>query len=94
MRDAVLAVLPNVLAIYVHGRFARGEPWSDSDIDLAIPRDAGAPPWNRLEIGADLAARLQREVDLVDLRSASDGLRREDRERGEDRSFPDHSVAL
>lgn len=82
MRDAVLAVFPNVQAIYVYGSFARGEQWPDSDIDLAILRDAGAPSWNRLEVDADLASRLQREVDLVDLRSASDVLRREVLESG------------
>lgn len=74
-REAVLAAFPDAQAIYVYGSFSRGEQWPDSDIDLAILREPGAAAWNPLEVGADLAASLQREVDLVDLRAASDVLR-------------------
>lgn len=74
-REAVLAAFPDAQAIYVYGSFARGEQWPDSDIDLAILREPGAAAWNPLEVGADLVAKLRREVDLVDLRAASDVLR-------------------
>lgn len=82
-RSALLAAFPDVLAIYVYGSFARGEQWPDSDVDLAILREPGATAWNPLELGADLAAQLQREVDLVDLRTASDVLRCEVLESGQ-----------
>jgi predicted nucleotidyltransferase len=35
-RDALLAALPDVWAIYVYGSFARGDEWPNSDIDLAV----------------------------------------------------------
>lgn len=33
--DALLAALPDAWAIYVFGRFARGEEWPGSDLDSA-----------------------------------------------------------
>ena len=35
-RDAVLAAVPEVWAVYVYGSFARGEDWPDSDLDIAV----------------------------------------------------------
>jgi len=76
-REAILAVLPDAWAIYIHGSFARGEEWPTSDLDLAVllPHDRNIP--DRLQLAADVSRRVGREVDLIDLRRVGDVLRRE-----------------
>lgn len=81
-RDAVLAAIPEVWAIYVYGSFARGEDWPDSDLDIAVL----LPPEQRipdvLELIGEISKRAHRDVDLVDLRHAGDVLRHEVLESG------------
>lgn len=76
-RDALLAALPDVWAIYVFGSFARGEEWPQSDLDLAVL----LPPARKIEdplgIMSGVSARVHRDADIVDLRRAGDVLRRE-----------------
>jgi predicted nucleotidyltransferase len=81
-RDAVLTALPEVWAVYVYGSFARGEDWPDSDLDIAVllPPDQRIP--DLLELIGDVAQRVHRDVDVVDLRRAGDVLRREVLESG------------
>jgi len=76
-REAILAVLPDAWAIYIHGSFARGDEWPTSDLDLAVllPHDRNIP--DRLQLAADVSRRVGREVDLIDLRRVGDVLRRE-----------------
>jgi len=76
-RDAVLAALPDVMAIYVYGSFARGEDWPSSDLDIAILLPPGRQVTDILQLVNDISRRVHREVDLVDLRQAGDVLRRE-----------------
>lgn len=74
-RDALVERLPKVWAVYVHGSFALGDARLDSDLDLAVllpPGETLEQPW---ELAAKLATRVGRDVDLVDLRQASDILR-------------------
>jgi predicted nucleotidyltransferase len=82
-RDAVLAALPDALAIYVYGSFARGEQWPNSDLDIAVLM----PPERRipdvLQLISHIAQSVHREIDLVDLRQAGDVLRREVLESGQ-----------
>ena len=82
-RDAVLAALPDALAIYVYGSFARGEQWPSSDLDIAVLM----PPERRisdvLQLISHFAQSVHREIDLVDLRQAGDVLRREVLESGQ-----------
>ena len=82
-RDAVLAALPDALAIYVYGSFARGEQWPSSDLDIAVLM----PPERRipdvLGLISHIAQGVHREIDLVDLRQAGDVLRREVLESGQ-----------
>lgn len=73
----MLAALPDVLTIYVHGSFARGESWPDSDLDIAVLLPPGRRIPDPLQLIGDLSQRVHREVDLVDLRQAGDVLRRE-----------------
>ena len=73
--DALRGALPDVVAIYVFGSAATGQEHPDSDLDMALlpagPVDAGAL-W---ELGQVLAGSAGRDVDLVDLRSASTVMR-------------------
>jgi uncharacterized protein len=74
-RDAVLGVLPDVWAIYLYGSVARGDAGPHSDLDLAVllpPNNSLERPWH---LAGELAAKLGRDVDLVDLRQAGDVLR-------------------
>lgn len=74
-RDVLLDWLPGAWAVYVYGSFARGDAGPDSDLDLAVllpPDQALEMPW---DIATRVAERVRREVDLVDLRRASDVLR-------------------
>jgi predicted nucleotidyltransferase len=73
LRDRV----PALEAVYLFGSALHG-PWRpESDLDLAI--DAGRPfdAARRHELALALAAAIDREVDLVDLRAANTVLRRE-----------------
>lgn len=68
--------LPDLKVVYVFGSAAQGQPLRpDSDVDLAVlparPLDAVA----RWDLQERLAALLHRDVDLVDLRSASTVMR-------------------
>jgi len=76
-RDALLAALPDALAIYVYGSFAQGDEWAQSDLDLAVllPPDQDIP--DVLDLMAQVSARTGRDVDLVNLRKVGDVLRRE-----------------
>lgn len=69
--------MPDALAIYVYGSFARGEEWPDSDLDLAVLLPPGQGISDILQMLAELRETTGRDVDLVDLRTASDVLRRE-----------------
>ena len=81
-RDVLLAALPGALAIYVYGSFARGEEWPGSDLDLAVLLPYGHEAWDKLALMGQVALRVKREVDLIDLHEASDVLRREVLESG------------
>jgi len=67
LRDA----LSTLQAIYLFGSQASGAANAESDVDLAIllPRPLSAA--QRWALAGELAERLNREVDLVDLRQAS-----------------------
>jgi len=62
-------------ALYRFGSAERGTPRPDSDIDLAILLDKPLPELRRFELAQELAIQLHRDVDLVDLRSASTVMR-------------------
>jgi predicted nucleotidyltransferase len=74
-REVVLAALPETRALYVYGSFARGEERSDSDLDLAVLLPDGRRIPNAWELGSEIALRVKRDVDVVDLGRASDVLR-------------------
>lgn len=94
-RDAVLAALPDAWAVYVHGSLASGEEWPQSDLDLAVLLPPGQDIPDLLGLIAEIASRVGRDVDLVDLRRAGDVIRREVLEHGHaiHVSDPDHVLS-
>lgn len=75
-RDAVAlgllrAALPGLIAVYRFGSSATGASRPDSDVDLAVLADRKLDPVSRFALQEQLAGALLRDVDLVDLRSAS-----------------------
>lgn len=66
-----------VQALYVFGTAARGEERPDSDIDLAVLPRQPLTDLQRWELAQELALVLGKDVDLIDLRTASTVLRSE-----------------
>ncbi|MCI0574461.1 MAG: nucleotidyltransferase domain-containing protein [Myxococcaceae bacterium] len=67
---ATRAVIPDARAVYVFGSYSRGEARPESDIDLAVLPARPLSPVERFDKAQALAARLMRDVDLVDLSRA------------------------
>lgn len=68
---AVLSVLPDVQAVTLFGSRAEGADNPGSDLDLAVLLPRRADPVEVWEAGEAIARRLDVDVDLVDLRTAS-----------------------
>lgn len=76
MNDASLSeyihkAVPGLIALYRFGSQAKGIARPASDIDLAILSREPMPNLRRFELAQELATQLHRDVDLVDLRTAS-----------------------
>jgi len=67
--------IPDVIAVYQFGSQTRGELRPTSDIDLAILARELIPDEQRFEIAQELATQMHRDVDLLDLRTASTVMR-------------------
>ncbi len=67
--------LPTVHTAYLFGSQARGEALPSSDIDVAVMCAQPLSALERFDAQERLAAELDRDVDLVDLRQASTVLR-------------------
>lgn len=67
----IRAAIPDVLAIYRFGTWGTVDERADSDIDLAILPLQPLAATTRWQVAQGLAAVAKRDVDLVDLRSAS-----------------------
>jgi hypothetical protein len=68
---------PEIAFAYLFGSLARGDHGPASDVDIAVFHaypPASHPVPTILELEADLARQLRREVQVVDLRSASPDL--------------------
>lgn len=63
--------LPDVQAIYLFGSQATGGAGRHSDVDLAVLLPSPLAAERRWELMATVANRLDRDVDLVDLRRAT-----------------------
>jgi len=67
--------LPGLVAVYRFGSTSTGDARRGSDVDVAVLVEDALDPVRRFELQERLAALLRRDVDLVDLRSASTVLR-------------------
>ncbi len=71
----VRKAVPDLIALYRFGSQATGEARPESDVDLAILAAGPCAPQCLITLREELAALLHRDVDLVDLRTASTVLR-------------------
>ena len=69
--DCLQRALPGIIAIYRFGSTAAGTAAPTSDIDIAVLAAARIPAAVRFDAQETLASRLGRDVDLVDLSTAS-----------------------
>lgn len=73
--DALHDAVPGLIAVYRFGSTAHDQTHSKSDVDIAFLAAAPIDPTARFELQEHLAQRVGRDVDLVDLRSASTVMR-------------------
>jgi predicted nucleotidyltransferase len=69
--ETLRSALPELLAVYRFGSHGSLSERSDSDIDLAVLALQPLDPLRVWDLGQELAVKLKREVDLVDLARAS-----------------------
>ena len=63
--------VPSLIALYRFGSQAKGLARAESDLDLAVLACDPIPAMRRFELAQELAIQLHRDVDLIDLRTAS-----------------------
>ena len=63
--------LPTVRLIYLFGSYVNQQENAESDIDIAFLADKKLLPIKRWEIQQQLADQLNKDIDLIDLLSAS-----------------------
>jgi predicted nucleotidyltransferase len=76
-KQAILATLPDIWAIYVHGSIARNDDMPGSDLDLGLLLPPGRTLPDMLNLKAQLAEATGRETDIADLRLCGNMLRKE-----------------
>lgn len=69
--ESLRYALEGLRLVYLFGSAADGSAHDGSDLDVAFLADASPAPMERFTAQEDLARALNRDVDLVDLRSAS-----------------------
>ncbi|MGA6828164.1 type VII toxin-antitoxin system MntA family adenylyltransferase antitoxin [Nitrospira sp. NS4] len=84
--------VPGLIALYRFGSQAKGTARPDSDVDLALLARDPIPGMRRFELAQELAIQLHRDVDLVDLRSASTVMRMQVISTGTCLDAPDESA--
>ena len=67
--------VPNLIALYRFGSQAKGTAHPESDLDLAVLARDPIPAMRRFELAQELAIQFHRDVDHIDLRSASTVMR-------------------
>jgi predicted nucleotidyltransferase len=67
--------VPGLIALYRFGSHAKNTARPDSDVDLAILSRVSLTELRRFELAQELATQLHRDVDLLDLRTASTVMR-------------------
>lgn len=84
--------IPDLIALYRFGSQAKGTARLASDVDLAILSRVALSELRRFELAQELATQLHRDVDLVDLRSASTVMRMQVISTGECLNAPGESA--
>ena len=67
--------VPDVLAIYLFGSLERGDQDAESDVDVAVLGPVSLGPTRVFDIAQQLAAVVHRDVDLLELQSATTVMR-------------------
>jgi predicted nucleotidyltransferase len=73
--EGIRSEIPSVVAIYLFGSAVAGELRTDSDIDLAVLPAAPVPAAQLWSLAQGLAVSAGRDIDLIDLQSASTVMR-------------------
>ncbi|EAR23454.1 type VII toxin-antitoxin system MntA family adenylyltransferase antitoxin [Nitrococcus mobilis] len=73
--DTLKQAISGLRAVYLFGSQARADATRKSDIDIAILADRPLATVERYDLAQTLAAALNRDVDLLDLRTASTVMR-------------------
>ncbi|MCW8957717.1 MAG: nucleotidyltransferase domain-containing protein [Gammaproteobacteria bacterium] len=77
LADIIVRKVPDLIGIWLYGSVAKGMDAPDSDLDIAILTQSPLPFDKRLSLSAELERQTRRDVDLVDLHTASTVLRKE-----------------
>lgn len=73
--DTLASAVPDLAAVYLFGSHAAGTAKANSDLDLAVLAAEPLGAVARFDLQERLAAQIGRDVDLIDLRTASTVLR-------------------
>ena len=71
LTQEIRLLMPTAKLIYLFGSQANGQTNQDSDIDVAVLMDQKVNPITRFDIQQILAIKFKKDIDLVDLLSAS-----------------------
>ncbi len=72
---SIRKAVPSLIALYRFGSLERDALRADSDIDVAVLSREVLSELRRFDLAQELAIQFHRDVDLVDLRSASTVMR-------------------
>lgn len=70
-KEKILSKMPHVISLYVFGSFGTKYERRDSDLDLAVYSNEKMDSVDLWYLAQEIAVELGRDVDLVDLSSAS-----------------------
>jgi len=84
--------IPDLVALYRFGSQTKRNIRPESDVDLAVLARNPIPALRRFELAQELAAQLHRDVDLLDLRTASTVMRMQVISTGECLAAPEEAA--
>lgn len=92
LMDYIRKMIPDLIALYRFGSMGKGTARPESDVDLAVLARIPIPSLRKFELAQELAVQLHRDVDLVDLRTASTVMRMQVISTGECLDTPNESA--